>query len=118
MKPAIRIKRAYEPPSATDGKRVLVDRLWPRGLAKQQLDMDDWQKDLAPSADLRKWFGHDPSKWTEFQKRYERELSGNAAVAAFVEKYREAGVITLLYAGKDEDHTHALILQRHLLLAF
>ena len=76
---AIFLKRAYDPPTASDGKRILVDRLWPRGLAKVKVKFDLWLKDVAPSTELRKWFGHDPAKWTEFQTRYRAELKGNPA---------------------------------------
>ncbi|HEY4063561.1 MAG TPA: DUF488 family protein [Puia sp.] len=114
MKPVIRTKRVYDKPSKDDGIRVLVDRLWPRGMKKEELEMREWIKDLSPSPDLRTWFNHDPERWPEFQKRYKAELKANEAVAGFVEKYEEAKVITLLYAAKDEQHNHALVLQEYL----
>ena len=74
----IRLKRAYDPPESADGKRILVDRLWPRGVSKSQVKLDDWLKDIAPSTELRKWFGHDPDRWTEFCRRYRAELEGHS----------------------------------------
>ena len=114
MKPVIRIKRAYEKSSKEDGIRILVDRLWPRGMKKEELEMSEWIKDLSPSPELRTWFGHDPERWPEFQKRYRSELKKNEAIAGFVEKYEDAKIITLLYGAKDEQHNHALVLQEYL----
>lgn len=114
MKPELLIKRAYEKPSKTDGYRVLVDRLWPRGMKKEEADIDDWQKDLAPSTELRKWFGHDPALWVEFQKKYTAELKKNEAVDAFVEGNADRKKITLVYGAKDTEHSHALVLQQFL----
>jgi uncharacterized protein YeaO (DUF488 family) len=114
MKPTIRIKRVYEKPQEKDGYRVFVDRLWPRGVAKEEIAADEWAKDLAPSVYLRKWFNHDPSLWTEFQKQYRDELKQNKAVDAFVESHDDKEVITLVYAAKDTAHTHALVLQQYL----
>jgi uncharacterized protein YeaO (DUF488 family) len=114
MKPEIRVKRVYEKSSRGDGARILVDRLWPRGMKKEALEMREWVKDLSPSSELRTWFGHDPERWPEFQKRYRSELKKNEAVAGFVEKYEEVKIITLLYGAKDELHNHALVLQRYL----
>jgi uncharacterized protein YeaO (DUF488 family) len=107
----IQLKRVYEAPSATDGLRVLVDRLWPRGLTKERAAVDLWLKDLAPSTELRKWFGHDPTKWKQFQQRYRKELrAGNDAIGLLREKC-EQGTITLLYGAKDKEHNEALVLQ-------
>ncbi|PZF74927.1 DUF488 domain-containing protein [Taibaiella soli] len=114
MKPEILIKRAYEKPEKKDGYRILVDRLWPRGIKKEEAAIVDWQKELAPSTELRKWFGHDPAVWTEFQKKYLAELKKNDAVAEFVEANKDRKKITLVYGAKDTEHTHALVLQQFL----
>jgi uncharacterized protein YeaO (DUF488 family) len=108
----IAIKRAYEKPAATDGRRVLVDRLWPRGVSKAKLKLDAWEKGLAPSPALRKWFGHDPKRWTEFKKRYKAELRPRASELAALRK--SARRITLVYGARDEAHTHALVLKEAL----
>jgi uncharacterized protein YeaO (DUF488 family) len=112
----ILIKRAYEAAASGDGYRVLVDRLWPRGLTKQALPLNDWDKDLAPSTELRTWFGHDPQRWAEFQKRYREELSSPEQRARLQELLKAAGsrTLTLIYGAKDEQHTHALVLQAKL----
>jgi uncharacterized protein YeaO (DUF488 family) len=109
----ISIKRAYDPVAAGDGYRVLVDRLWPRGIRKQALRLDEWSKDVAPSTELRQWFGHDPERWVEFQKRYRRELSDTQHQAAMRSLLKAAGhrSLTLIYAAKDLEHNHALVLQ-------
>jgi uncharacterized protein YeaO (DUF488 family) len=107
----VSIKRAYEPPAESDGKRILIDRLWPRGLTKQQVAVDLWMKDVAPSTALRKWFGHDPDKWVELQRRYEAELAQGTAFAALRKEAAE-GHVTLVYGAKDERHNHAVVLQR------
>lgn len=110
----IRIKRVYEAPEGSDGKRILVDRLWPRGLKKEDAALDGWDKDVAPSPALRKWFGHDPDRWTEFQRRYEAELKHDPQAAkALLEQYGKKR-FTLLYAAHDEEHNHALVLARFL----
>lgn len=114
MKPVIQVKRAYEKPLKKDGYRVLVDRLWPRGVEKEEAALDEWAKDLAPSVQLRTWWGHDPTMWTEFQKQYKTELKHNKAVVAFVENHEDKQVITLVYAAKDTEHNHALVLQDYL----
>ena len=101
---AIFLKRAYDPPTASDGKRILVDRLWPRGLAKVKAKFDVWLKDVAPSTELREWFGHDPAKWTEFQTRYRAELKGNPAFDE-LKKLAHQGNITLIYAARDRGTT-------------
>lgn len=114
MKPIIRTKRAYDKPAKEDGTRILVDRLWPRGVTKEKAAIKEWAKALAPTPELREWFGHDPALWSEFQKKYKSELKSNEAVGAFIEEYREVKVLTLVYAGKDEQHTHAIVLQKYL----
>jgi uncharacterized protein YeaO (DUF488 family) len=107
----IRIKRVYEPRTRQDGKRILVDRLWPRGLTKEKGAVDLWLKDIAPSSELRKWFGHDPARWKEFQKRYRDELKKNAASVSVLKREAESGPITLLFGAKDEEHNEAAVLQ-------
>lgn len=97
------LKRAYEPPAASDGKRILVDRLWPRGVAKAKAKIDLWLKDVAPSTELRKWFGHDPGRWIEFRKRYRAELRNSPALAELKSLARKSR-ITLIYAARDEVH--------------
>ena len=110
----IHLKRAYEEPSRSDGLRILVERLWPRGLTKERTAVDVWLKEIAPSAELRRWFGHDPAKWEEFQKRYWAELDANQeAVAELWRKTRE-GPVTLVYAARDEQHNGALVLWEYL----
>ena len=108
---SISLKRAYEPPAETDGTRVLVDRLWPRGVTKSRARIDLWLKEVAPSTELRKWFGHDPDKWPEFQKRYRAELKGNPALSELREQSRQ-GKITLVYAARDELHNDAVVLRQ------
>jgi uncharacterized protein YeaO (DUF488 family) len=111
---AIDLKRAYDPPAKSDGRRILVDRVWPRGIAKEDLQIDAWLKDLAPSTELRKWFGHDPTKWDEFRKRYARELEQHAdALEELVEKAR-AGHVTLVFSAKDTERNNAAALKEHL----
>lgn len=112
----ILIKRAYEAAAASDGYRVLVDRLWPRGLTKHALPLDDWDKELAPSTELRTWFGHDPKRWMEFQKRYREELSAPGQRDRLQRLLQTSGsrTLTLVYGAKDEQHTHALVLQAKL----
>lgn len=106
----VTLKRAYDPPARTDGKRILVDRLWPRGLTKDKARIDVWLKDVAPSTELRKWFGHDPEKWTEFAKRYRAELKGNPALSELKALARE-GNISLIYAARDQVHNEASVLK-------
>ncbi len=110
----IRLKRAYEPVEPDDGRRVLVDRLWPRGLRKEEAHFDEWLKEIAPSDALRKWFGHDPSRWVEFERRYTRELHSEAARAALDDLVRRAASekVTLVYAAHDEEHNNAVVLKR------
>lgn len=106
----IRIKRIYEPAARTDGVRVLVDRLWPRGIKKDDARIDLWLKEIAPTTPLRRWFDHRPERWEKFRERYVSELSGNAALTALRELAKKNKVITLLYAARDEDHNQAVVL--------
>jgi uncharacterized protein YeaO (DUF488 family) len=110
----LQTKRAYEPASKKDGYRVLVDRLWPRGMKKSELVMDEWAKDLAPSTELRRDFGHDPKRWSEFQTRYRRELQKKAAVEQLDALANRSlkGPVTLIYSAKDEEHNDAVVLKR------
>ena len=106
----LKLKRVYEPPDKNDGTRILVDRLWPRGMTKVKAGVDIWLKELAPSAELRKWFGHDPDKWTEFKKRYRTELEENDEQLARLGEEIKKGAVTLLYGAKDEEHNDAVVL--------
>jgi len=106
----IRIKRVYLQPEKEDGNRLLVDRLWPRGLTKEKASVDLWLKEIAPSTELRKWFSHDPTKWAEFRTRYLAELRGNAEQLARLKQEAAKGTTTLLYGAKDEDHNEAVVL--------
>jgi uncharacterized protein YeaO (DUF488 family) len=106
----IRLKRAYEPASDDDGARYLIDRLWPRGIKKEDLRIDGWLKEIAPSTELRKWFGHDPAKWVEFQQRYRRELEDNAAAWQPLLDAARQGTLTLVYSAKDTEHNDAVVL--------
>jgi uncharacterized protein YeaO (DUF488 family) len=110
----IHIKRVYDPPARKDGYRVLVDRLWPRGLTKEQAAVDLWLKDIAPSTSLRRWFNHDPEKWAEFQSRYSRELQQLAEQIKPLRKRAESSRVTLLYAAKDAAHNNAVALKAFL----
>ena len=109
---ALHIKRIYEPKDDYDGMRILVDRLWPRGMSKRDAAVDIWLKDIAPSPALRRWFGHDPAKWTEFQRRYRNELEKNPSAVEELKRQIGQADTTLLYAAKDVDHNHAIVLQR------
>ena len=111
----IRLKRAYERPAASDRMRILVDRLWPRGLKKASAAIDEWNKRIAPSPALRTWFGHDPERWAEFSRRYTRELREHADELARMRTLARKGPITLVYGARDEAHTHALVLRKVLL---
>ncbi|AGT33613.1 hypothetical protein M493_17020 [Geobacillus genomosp. 3] len=109
--PHFQIKRIYEPYAASDGTRILVDRLWPRGVLKAEARIDRWMKDIAPSPELRKWFGHQPERFAEFARMYEQELTTDATKQALVtELLSLSGTVTLLYAAKDERHNHAVVL--------
>jgi len=107
----VRLKRAYEPPSPGDGVRVLVDRLWPRGLRKADAAIDRWLKELAPSAELRRWFGHDPDRWDEFRRRYRSELSAHTDLLDELRTLARTGPLTLVYAARDERHNDAVVLR-------
>ena len=108
----LRIKRVYLQPEKGDGTRILVDRLWPRGLTKEKASVDLWLKEIAPSTELRKWFGHDPAKWAEFQTRYLAELRVNGEPLARLKQEAAKGTTTLLYGAKDEQHNEAVVLQK------
>ena len=107
----VMLKRAYEPPAKNDGERILVDRLWPRGLAKVKAKVDLWLKEVAPSTELRQWFGHDPEKWSEFKKRYRAELKINPAWSELQALARQRD-LTLVYAAKDQLHNEAVVLKQ------
>jgi len=111
----IRTKRVYAPPSPQDGFRVLVDRVWPRGMTKEQVQADLWLKEVAPSTALRKWFGHDPLKWEEFKRRYYSELNANPGGVAPLLEAAERGRLTLLYSSRDTEHNQAVALREYLL---
>jgi uncharacterized protein YeaO (DUF488 family) len=111
----VHLKRVYDTPAASDGKRVLVDRLWPRGLTKEEAAIDDWEKELAPSNELRKWFGHEVERWAEFQKRYHAELRQNADRIEELRGEARHATLTLLFAAHDEVHNNAVVLRDVLL---
>jgi uncharacterized protein YeaO (DUF488 family) len=108
----IQIKRVYEEPTPNDGTRILVDRLWPRGLTKEKAQVDLWLKDVAPSTDLRKWFAHDPARWTEFQARYREELKHNPEPLSLLKEAAAKGPATLIYGARDQQHNEAVVLQK------
>ncbi len=111
----IRLKRAYDPAAPDDGTRVLVDRLWPRGVSKEHAALDQWMKEIAPSAALRKWFSHDPAKWGEFRRRYVAELRENEALVEELRAIARKGPLTLVYSARDEEHNDAVELRDVLL---
>ena len=106
----VRLKRAYDPASPSDGYRVLVDRLWPRGVTKQQARLDEWEKELAPSKELRQWFGHQPDRFAEFRRRYISELGPQRPRLAELRRRARAGTLTLVYSAHDSDHNDAVVL--------
>ncbi len=110
----IRLKRAYEEPAGNDGRRVLIDRIWPRGVKKEELELDDWFKEVAPSTDLRKWFDHDPDKWQLFLQRYFAELDKDAKQVRQLLETAERGRLTLVYAASDERYNNAVALKEYL----
>ncbi|MEZ6131232.1 MAG: DUF488 family protein [Planctomycetaceae bacterium] len=115
----IQITRAYDVDESTKGYRVLVDRLWPRGIKKESLRLDHWAKELAPSTKLRKWFDHDPERWDDFQRRYEEELAErNTEMRQLMEEVGDSQTILLIYAAKDQYHNHATVLRRVLETVF
>ncbi len=107
----VKVKRIYDPVSKDDGKRILVDRLWPRGMKKGEVMIDEWLKDIAPSNELRKWFSHDPSKWLEFKHRYKKELKDKANVLERIKKEAKTKTITFLFSAKDTEHNNAVVLK-------
>lgn len=107
---SLQLKRVYEPPAKEDGMRILVDRLWPRGLTKEKAAVDLWLKEIAPSTTLRKWFDHDIAKWKEFKKKYQKELIGNKEWVAVLKGHLAKGTVTLVYGAKDEEHNDAVVL--------
>lgn len=109
----IKLKRAYEAPAKSDGLRILVDRVWPRGVTKEKLSLHEWKKELAPSAKLRGWFGHDPARWAEFKKRYRAELKGNKELQE-LKRLAEHKTVTLVYGARDEKHNQAEALKEFL----
>ena len=110
----IRLKRVYDPPAKTDGRRFLVERLWPRGIKKEDLHIDGWLKDAAPSTELRKWFNHDPAKWGEFQRRYFSELKKNVEAWKPIIQAAKQGTVTLLYSSRDAEHNNVVALKKFL----
>ena len=107
----IRLKRAYEPADPGDGVRILVDRLWPRGVSKDRAHLDEWMKDIAPSTELREWFGHDPARWPEFQRRYRVELLQQADDLEKIREQARTQIVTLIYSAHDEAHNDAVVLR-------
>ncbi len=110
----IKLKRVYEKPVKADGTRILVDRLWPRGLTKAKARLDLWLKEIAPSTELRKWFGHDPKKWKEFRRRYRAELKSHPDEMRVIKSKAREGIVTLLYGARDQEHNEAVVLQQYL----
>ena len=107
-------KRVYDAPAAGDGTRILVDRIWPRGLAKDKAAVDEWLKDVAPSTALRRWFGHDPAKWQEFRRRYAAELAEQPDAVAHLRALARRGTVTLVYGARDTAHNNAVALKAYL----
>jgi uncharacterized protein YeaO (DUF488 family) len=110
----IRTRRVYDPPEPGDGTRFLVERLWPRGMKKEELPMDGWLKGVAPSAELRRWFGHDPAKWDEFRRRYFAELESKPEIWQPIREAARQGNVTLLYSARDTEHNNAVALKEYL----
>jgi uncharacterized protein YeaO (DUF488 family) len=111
----VKLKRAYDPPAADDGKRILIDRLWPRGVTKERAAIDRWMKDISPSTELRKWFGHDPARWDEFRLRYAQEVRKNTVLLDQLRSLARHGPITLVYSAHDEKHNDAVELRELIL---
>jgi uncharacterized protein YeaO (DUF488 family) len=111
----VSLKRAYEPPAASDGTRVLIDRLWPRGVTKKEAAIDHWLRDIAPTTGLRKWFGHDPERWIEFQKRYTAELEHHGEQLDELLQLANKGPLTLVFGARDREHNDAVVLKQVLL---
>ncbi len=114
MAGTLRIKRVYEPAAQTDGQRILVDRVWPRGMTHEKAALTLWLKEIAPSADLRKWFGHDPARFTAFRERYRGELAGDSEAVETLCRHMDAGDVTLLYGARDTQHNQAVVLAEYL----
>jgi uncharacterized protein YeaO (DUF488 family) len=110
----IKLKRAYDPPDKEDGFRVLVDRIWPRGVKKEDLALDLWLKEIAPSSSLRKWFGHDPKRWPAFCQRYEVELKEKGDIISFLKEKSDHGSLTLVFSARDAEHNNAVALKKYL----
>jgi len=106
----VRLKRAYEPPAGADGRRVLIDRLWPRGVSHEQAQLDEWARELAPSAELRRWFGHDAERFAEFRRRYTSELAEQKPKLRELRRRARQGTLTLVYAAGDTQHNDAVVL--------
>jgi uncharacterized protein YeaO (DUF488 family) len=106
----VRIKRAYEPPAPSDGRRVLIDRIWPRGVSRERACLDEWARELAPSGELRRWFGHDPARFAEFRRRYERELASQEDKLRELRGRAAEGTVTLVYGARDTEHNDAVVL--------
>jgi uncharacterized protein YeaO (DUF488 family) len=107
---AVRLKRAYEPAAASDGERILVDRMWPRGLTREEARLSEWARELAPSTDLRRWFAHDPARFAEFRRRYTAELRAQEGKLRALRRRARAGTVTLVYAARDAEHNDAVVL--------
>jgi uncharacterized protein YeaO (DUF488 family) len=108
----VKLKRVYEPAATGDGERILVERLWPRGLAREQARVDLWLKEVAPSTELRRWFAHDPAKWEEFQRRYKEELKDKKGLLDLLKEKARRATITLVFAARDADHNNAVVLKQ------
>lgn len=110
----VMLKRVYDEPSETDGTRVLVDRLWPRGLSKQAVSADLWLREAAPSAELRRWYGHDPRRWPQFRRKYRSELARHPETLELLDDLRRRSPVTLIFAARDAAHSHAVVLRKAL----
>lgn len=106
----VRVKRVYDPPEPADGTRILVDRLWPRGVSRERAAIDDWLRDLAPSTELRRWFSHDPARFDEFRRRYAAELTGRNSALDDLRRTAKKGPLTLVYSARDTEHNDAVVL--------
>ena len=111
----LKLKRAYAPAEAADGLRILIDRLWPRGISKQKAALHDWMKEIAPSTELREWFGHEPARWAEFQRRYKTELRQHGTALEQLRDLAKTQTVTLVYGARDEAHNDAVVLRDVLL---